>query len=689
MKRSSIFQQCDLFRILFYSGVLGILCLCSFQPSYGQDVQWATKLLGFSSELRLSTRGYDYRAKQVLGAPNKLPDIGNSPCAWSPAKTIGTADEWIKVAFQKPTLLRQVAIAENLNQGAISQVYAYTTDGKEILIFKNSQAPSGPTGKMLRIFPENPIANVDAIKVVIDPSRTPGYNQIDAIGISTSTTPIQATINVSASASKTLVKENLGKNVNSKGQEVAPVISPDGKTLYFTRSKHPGNTGVPEKQDIWLSTLDNSNKWSPAVNMGAPINNTGDNAMAGIAPDGKTVYLINVYLPNGQMSNGLSKSTRSGDGWSFPKECKILNHYNLHKANYTEFAISPQENVMILSVERNDTEGNKDLYVSFLKPGSEVWSEPVNMGSVLNTADYEGAPFIASDNKSLYFTSQGHSGYGNGDIFISRRLDDTWTKWSTPENLGPVINTSQWDGYFNIPASGDYAYMSSLEKGAQEDIFRIQLFPSIKPEPVAMISGFVYDGQSNTMITADIQTDIKTSNKPFQQATFDPKTGEYKLILPLKEKYRITADHEGYFPSTEEIDLSTENTYRAVRKNIYLSPIKAGQKIVLNQIGFTQSQAQFDTTSFPEMNRVVKLMHRYPTLEILLEGHTDNQGDTQKNIKLSEDRVLEVKRYLSSHGISEGRIQTKAWGPTRPIANNLTEQSRQKNRRVEFTILKI
>jgi hypothetical protein len=400
MKRSSNYHQCDLFRILICSGMLVITGLFSIQSTYGQDVQWATKLLGFSSELRLSNRGYDYRAKQILGAPNKLPDIGDSPCAWSPAKINSNADEWIKVGFQKPTLLRQVAIAENLNQGAISQVYAYTADGKELLIYKNTQAASGPNGKMLRIFPENPIANVDAIKVVIDPSRTPGYNQIDAIGISGSTTPIQAKINVSPNATKITVKENLGKNVNSKGQEVAPVISPDGKTLYFTRSKHPGNTGVPEKQDIWQSSLDNSNKWSPAINLGGPINNAGDNAMAGIASDGKTVYLINVYLPNGQMANGLSKSTKTGDGWSFPKECKILNHYNLHRANYTEFAISPQENVMILSVERNDTEGNKDLYVSFLKPGAEIWSEPINMGTTLNTADYEGAPFIASDNKS-------------------------------------------------------------------------------------------------------------------------------------------------------------------------------------------------------------------------------------------------------------------------------------------------
>ena len=184
-------------------------------------------------------------------------------------------------------------------------------------------------------------------------------------------------------------------------------------------------------------------------------------------------------------------------------------------------------------------------------------------------------------------------------------------------------------------------------------------------------------------------TDIKSTNEEFSKIHFDPETGEFKLILPLKDTYRLTASRAGFFPVTEEIDLSRENNFRTIRKNIYLQPIKEGQRIRLNQIMFEQSSPKVVNSSFPELDRIVTMLKEYPTMEILLEGHTDNQGDWQKNVKLSEDRVIEVKKYLMSKGVEHARIQTKAWGPAKPIASNLTEQTRQWNRRVEFTILKI
>jgi outer membrane protein OmpA-like peptidoglycan-associated protein len=668
------------------------LCVLLSLPLSGaraQQVLWAQKVLGYSSEYRPGATGSEYRATQVLGVPSKLPDLGDSPCAWAPASPNGTAEEWIKVGFAQALPLRQIAIAENFNQGAITKVFAYTPSGREVLVYENATAPTRETGKMLAIFPSDSTLTAAAVKVVLRPSRVPGFNQIDAIGISDAKVPIRATIRVSADAPKETVRENLGKIINSKGQEVAPVITPDGRTLYFTRSKYPGNTGSPDRQDVWVSSLDNGNSWSEPVNMGLPVNNTGDNAITGISPDGKTIYLINVYRPDGSMVSGLSKSFRTKDGWSFPVESKIANHYNEHRNNFTEFAISPQGNVMVLSVQRRDTQGNKDLYVSFLRPDN-VWSEPRNMGPVLNTADYEGSPFIASDNKSLYFTTAGRSGFGNGDIFVSRRLDDTWTNWSEPENLGPTINTPQWDGYFTIPAAGDYAYFSSMENSlGEEDIFRIRLYPAIRPEPVAIVVGTVVDAESNAPVSARLVTDIKSTNQEFNTTTFEPETGDYKLLLPLKEIYRVTASREGFFPVTEEIDLSRESNFRTIRRNIVLIPIRQGQLIRLSQIMFSQSSAEVVDSSYPELDRIVAMMREYPTMEILVEGHTDNQGDLQKNVKLSEDRVREVKKYLASKGVAEARIQTKAWGPAKPIASNLTEQTRQKNRRVEFTILKM
>ena len=651
--------------------------------------QWAAKILGYSSEYRPGPYGKEYRAVQILGRPNKLPDVGNSPCAWSPAQVNSLEEEWIKVGFEKAIPLRQVAIAENFNAGAIVRVFAYDENSGEHLLVENSISASKELGRMTYIFPADSSLVVNAIKVVLQPSRVLGFNQIDAIGISSSTTPMRGTIRLTADTPKDLQKENLGSAVNSKGQEVAPVISPDGRLLFFTRSKFAGNIGDPNKQDVWVSSLGADNAWSEAANMKAPINNGGDNAITGISPDGKTLYLINVYRPDGTMIDGLSKSIRTRDGWSFPRECKIKNHYNDQEKNYTEFAISAKGKVMVLSVQRRDTEGNKDLYVSFLQP-DDFWSEPKHMGSVINTSDNEWSPFIAPDDKTLYFTSAGFSGFGSGDIYLSRRLDDTWTNWSEPENLGPAINTPQWDGYFTIPASADFAYLSSMENSlGEEDIFRVRLFPAIKPEPVAIISGNVLDAETKQLMNADIVADIKSTNEEFARASFEPETGEFKMILPLKELYRITANQKGYFPVTEEINLTNESNFRIIRKNILMLPIKEGQKIRLSQIMFSQSSADVEKSSLPEMERIVKMMLEYPEMSILLEGHTDNIGDWQKNVKLSEDRVLAVKKFLSGRGIDVQRIQTKAWGPANPISSNLTEETRQWNRRVEFTILKM
>jgi outer membrane protein OmpA-like peptidoglycan-associated protein len=530
----------------------------------------------------------------------------------------------------------------------------------------------------------------------MQPSKVSGFNQVDAIAISDAVKPVEAVINIAKGPLLKTQRENMGPAINSSGQEVAPIISPDGKTLFFARGHFAGNVGTPETQDIWYSKLNDKNVWGPAVNMGPPINNQVDNAVTSISADGKTIYVINVYHPDGSMELGLSRSYQTKTGWTFPKEYKITNlresikNDNRQKqVESMETTVSPYGNVMIISVERSDTEGRKDLYVSFLQ-SDDSWSEPLHLGNVINTADYEGTPFLALDNKTLYFSSHGHSGYGEGDLFLTRRLDDTWINWSKPENLGPIVNSPLWDAYINVPATGEYAYFSASEKvSGQEDIFRVRLTPQMRPDPVATVTGTIFEAETDKAVRSDLVANFKKNNEVFTKATFDPETGEYRLILPVKEIYRITASEKGYFPFTEEIDLSADTTFKTIKKDLYLKPIKAGQQIRLSSTMFAQSSAEVIKSSYAELDRIVATMTDYPAMEILLEGHTDNQGEVQKNVKLAEDRVQQVKKYLLSKGIAAKRIQTKAWGPAKPIASNLTEQTRQKNRRVEFTILKI
>lgn len=656
-----------------------------------QSIQWASRVVGVSSEKKEGTSGEQYKASQALGSPSKAPALGESPCAWAPQQADGTADEWIQVGFAKPIRTQQIVVAENVNPGAVIRIIAFDETGSEHLVF---QAPGiqERADPLLRVFPKETDFLCQQLKVIINGAALKGINQIDAIGISADTKPVSVGINVSKDTPKDIQKENLSKAVNSPGQEVAPVISPDGRTLYFTRNFNKANIGSADRQDVWYSTLQGNGgaaDWSEAINIGPPINNIGDNAISSMAPDGRTAYLINVYRPDGGLAFGISKSVRIKTGWSQPVECRIINNYNLHEKNQLEFCVSPDGQVIILAVQRKDTRGNRDLYLSRQK-ANNTWSEPVSLGSTLNTADSESSPFLAADNRTLYFTSAGHPGYGNGDIFVSRRLDDSWTNWSEPENLGPSINTAEWDGYFTIPAAGDYAYLSSRAGSiGEDDIFRLKLFPAIKPDPVAIVSGQVLDAITKKPVSAAVVANMFSEHKEIAKVDYSPEMGEYKLILPAQKVYTLTASKEGYFPTTETLDLSKDKRFRDIKRNLYVAKIDSGRKITMREVLFQQSQSTLLPGSSDELDRVVGMLETHPAMELLVEGHTDNQGDWEPNMKLSADRVRVVKEYLLEKGIAPDRIQTKAWGPSKPIASNETEQKRKLNRRVEFTILKL
>ncbi|MDR6564047.1 MULTISPECIES: OmpA family protein [unclassified Arcicella] len=651
-----------------------------------QKTFWASKVVAFSSEYSDAKTTKENRAIQVLGKPSKLPQVGISACAWQPLTQNNTQEEFLIVSFDTLMPIQQVAIAENYGQGSIVRVEAFDEFDNLKTLWINRSAPSNEIGKMLNLVLSKPTPyKVRSIKIVLNTTRTKGWTQIDAIGISQATTPIKAVVNVAKNLPAAVLKENLGSNINSAYREIAPVISPDGKTLYYTRWEHPENLGKDKNQDIWYSELQNDRKWSMARPMSAPINNTEHNAICAISPDGKTILLNNVYLKDGSMLKGVSMSTKNDRGWDFPKALAIKNFNN--KSDYAEYSFSPNGRVLILTGQFRETNGGKDIYLSFQQPDG-TWSEPVNAGKVINTAEDEGTPFIAADGKTLYYSTRGLSGYGSSDIFVTRRLDDTWLKWSEPENLGAGINTPEWDGYFSVSALGDYAYYSSQENSiGDEDIFKFKVPESIKPETVIQLTGGVFNFADKKLIDAKIKVQSLTDADTVC-VTFDPQTGDYKLMLPAKKTYSISASKKGFMPFSEILDFSKENNFKEIKKNIFLLPIEAGQRMTLNSVFFEQSKFDILPNSYPELDRIVVVMKENPTMEIMLEGHTDNQGDWNANLTLSKQRVEEVKKYLADKGVDMKRIQTQGYGSTRPVASNNSEEKRKFNRRVEFMIVK-
>ena len=425
--------------------------------TFAQKVKWASQVISVSSEYKDPLLGKEFRAIHALGRPSKYPKMVASPSAWQSLTPDNPDGEYIIVAFDTLMLIKQVAIFENYGAGTISSVEGLDQNNKiyPLKSFPSGYNTSGSQVTTIRLSSKTNF-RLKSLKISFNSMRVKGFSQIDAIGISDSDEPIEQSIKLLADPNAFMARENLGNFINSKFNEICPVVSPDGQKLYFTRWKHPDNYGSNKNQDIWVSTWSASDKlWNKASLFSPPINNDENNAVCGITPNGKTLLLNNVYGKDGTMEKGVSFSflLRTGE-WSFPKALKIVNFKN--KSEFSEYTLAPNGKVLLMTTETKDSFGGKDIYVSFLN-SDDTWSEPRNIGSSVNSGEAESTPFIAPDGVTMYFSSSGHVGFGNNDIFLSRRLDDTWLNWSLPENLGPIVNTPQWDGYFSVSAKGDYA----------------------------------------------------------------------------------------------------------------------------------------------------------------------------------------------------------------------------------------
>lgn len=498
---------------------------------------------------------------------------------------------------------------------------------------------------------------------------------------------ISTKINVVKNLSLGYKKENLGNNINSAYTEKSPLISPDGKTLFLVRENHPQNIQGSAPDDIWYSTLSADNTWQMLQNAGAPLNNLSANFVISITPDNNTLLLGNRYKADGTANGGgYSISHRTDSGWSMPKDVVMKNFINKHP--YTTSYLANNGKAIILSVEADFTYGGSDLYVSSLQENGE-WSEPKNLGPVINTFGSEYSPFLAADGVTMFYSTDGKRGYGSNDIFKTTRLDDTWTNWTEPENLGPEVNSPYWDAYYTMPASGEYALVASDENSLGGlDIFKIKVPEQSRPKPVVLIYGKVLDSKTKKPLEAHINySDLKT-DKEIGIANSSPNSGSYKIVLPAGQVYSFLAGKENYYAISQNIDLTTLTSYKEIEKDLYLSPIEVGATIRLNNIFFDTGKSVLKDESFPELERIIGFLQQNKQIEIELSGHTDNVGSDEANKKLSQDRASSVYSYLTSKGIITNRVHPVGYGKIKPVASNATAEGKQLNRRVEFTITK-
>ncbi|WP_338874347.1 OmpA family protein [Spirosoma sp. SC4-14] len=506
--------------------------------------------------------------------------------------------------------------------------------------------------------------------------------------------------------------ENLGNQVNSEYNEINPLISPDGKRLYFARISHPNNThGTKGSQDIWYSDLDAaSGKWGPARRMGFPLNKDEYNCAYSITPDGNTMLIKGQYVNGNYETRGFSLSKKTASGWTPPQKIDIPGYVNMSKGQFDCGFMSADGKVLLMAFSEKKNSKEDDIYVSFRqKDGS--WTKPMELGPEVNTKFTETTPFLAPDGATLYFSSNREGGLGSNDIYVTKRVDKTWKHWTKPVNLGPKVNTDGYDAYYTLAASGDYAYLTTFKNTiGKGDIVRVKLGDEqptnqpgklgggeevagkadlTRPDPVALVSGKVIDQKTGKPIEARIVYQTLPDGAEVGEATSDPVTGEYKIVLPYGQKYSMRAIAKDFIAEGDNIDLTQTKGFQEIKgKELKLARIEPGAVIPLNNIFFDTGKSELRPESGPELDRLVVNLNENPKMVIEIQGHTDNTGSKEINAKLSQDRADAVREYFISKGIEPDRIGSKGFGEAKPVATNDTDEGRQKNRRVEFVIVK-
>ncbi len=476
---------------------------------------------------------------------------------------------------------------------------------------------------------------------------------------------------------------NLGRKVNSKYHDSAPVISPDGKTLYFTVSNHPENNyGADKSQDIWYAVLDSAGQWSEAVHMPAPFNKAQYNQVLSISADGNQLLIRG---GRGKDNMGFSLCQKDNEQWQKPVALDIPDFEKMCQGRFNGAFLSYDQQVLLLYFNEKPNSTYSDLYVSF-RQANDAWSRP-QLITCLNTHMDEFGPYLAPDNQTLYFASNRSGGYGSTDIWKTHRLDDTWLKWSEPENIGAPVNTGGFDAYYTVAEADTLvfttrAFMSA--DGGHLDIYSLKR--TLIEEPKLFLSGYVYNQKNNDPVKANIRFEKDAEVLKIGQT--HSEYGEYRTQLATGGKYILHVSAEGFLATTDSVELEEiiiEDT--EVYKDLFLKPIEVGLSVRLNNIFFDYNKTTLRPESFPELDRVVEMMEQNPELKIEIGGHTDSRGSDDYNQQLSQGRAEAVREYLLQHLVEAERVTATGYGETQPEVDNDTEENMQINRRVAFVVL--
>jgi outer membrane protein OmpA-like peptidoglycan-associated protein/Tol biopolymer transport system component len=471
---------------------------------------------------------------------------------------------------------------------------------------------------------------------------------------------------------------NLGDAVNSKEREYFPALTADGSSLIFSRT-------VAGNEDFYISRRTTGNEWGIAVPLSDKINTRLNEGAQSISPDGMYLFFTGCNRPDGLGSCDLYVSHKSGNSWDTP--------FNLGEAVNSaawdsQPAISPDGNTLYFVSNRPGGLGGYDIWRSMLSPDGN-WSKPVNLGPDINTPRNENTPFIHPDGKTMYFSSDGWPGMGNMDIYYSRMQEDG--KWGKPVNIGYPINTfSEETGLVVSPDGVQGMFSSVLKDGFGDmDIYSFQMPVAAKPLPITYVKGIVRDAVTRKFLEAKVQvTNLKTKEVKFNDYT-SAEDGSFLAVMPIGSTYAFNAVAEGYLFYSDNFELAHAKAEQPYVLEIFLEKLKPGVNVVLKNIFFDTNKFDLLPSSVTELKSLLELLQANISINIEIQGHTDNTGNLTDNQKLSVQRAQAVYDYLILNKIAAERLSYKGYGATKPIATNDSEAGRQQNRRTSFTITKV
>jgi outer membrane protein OmpA-like peptidoglycan-associated protein len=403
--------------------------------------------------------------------------------------------------------------------------------------------------------------------------------------------------------------------VNSDYHDFGAILSGDGKTMYFSRYKHPDNIGGrKDVEDIWYSTWnEETQSWNKAQNIGRPINNKYPNYVNSVSEDGNTLLLGNVYLENGKERPGLSLSHKTEQGWSFPEPITIEGR----KQQPTVMAahLSNDGHILILSYKkRKDTNGEQDLYVSF-KVHNNTYSEPMNLGSVINSDDTETSPFLSPDTKKLYFTTPGRKGYGQCDIYVSQRLDDTWKNWSEPQNIGKAINNDENQSFLSLTADGKAYYTSDADEG-DLNIYEVVL-PQYTPEPTLVKEVIAREDENESQFSNETNLSMAFFEADADALKVETKQELYRIANIMTESPNVELEIVGHSDNKGSEDHNydlAQKRIEAIKDYLINTHHIASNRFIEKNYGETNPLADNETEDGRAMNRRCDMIIRAKTL---------------------------------------------------------------------------